>query len=310
MQHMAKTQLSEYIANDLKKQKGISVPVRASLLERLLIKNAPCSKLHPNAEDEFSMESVGPSYEIINEYEKSFREAMWMEKRVFGEPLLVEKLRPDGFLLLNGHHRWAAAMRCQIKKVPIKIINCATESDIRKLLERSRHDKRVAIDLDEVVFRPSDYEYLEKKANTFPMSLRFNKRIRLGIPALFYFLSKNGYDIWLYASDYYSIDDVRKFFRAYSARVDGIITGYGKRQNKTESEIQMEKLIFNKYSTTLHIDNDLVIETHCNTKEFEEYEINSSEEDWSRKVIAIVEEIEKRADKNRTGKDAGIVRSR
>ncbi len=294
---MAKTELSEYIAKDLENQKGIYTPVRASLIERLLVKRAPCSKLHPNADDEFSMDSVGPSYEIINDYETKFREAKWMERRVFDEPLLVEKLRPDGYLILNGHHRWAAAMRCKIKKVLIKIINCVTESDVRKMLERSKHDKRVAIDLDEVIFRPSDYKYLEKKAFTFPMSLRFKKRIRLGIPALFYYLSKHGYDIWLYASDYYSIDDIRKFFRAYSARVDGIITGYGKRQNKTKSEIEMERLIFNKYSVTLHIDNDLVVVTHGKTKEFEEYKIDSNDEDWSKKTIAIVEEIEKHAAK-------------
>lgn len=294
---MAKTELSEYIAKDLENQKGIYTPVHASLIERLLVKRAPCSKLHPNADDEFSMDSVGPSYEIINDYETKFREAKWMERRVFDEPLLVEKLRPDGYLILNGHHRWAAAMRCKIKKVLIKIINCVTESDVRKMLERSKHDKRVAIDLDEVIFRPSDYKYLEKKAFTFPMSLRFKKRIRLGIPALFYYLSKHGYDIWLYASDYYSIDDIRKFFRAYSARVDGVITGYGKRQSKTKSEIEMERLIFNKYSVTLHIDNDLVVVTHGKTKEFEEYKIDSNDEDWSKKTIAIVEGIEKHAAK-------------
>lgn len=292
---MAKTQLSEYVSNDIEKQKGVYMPVRAGLIERMLVRKALCSKLHPNAEDEFSIDSVGPSYRIIGEYEKKFREAMQFERKIFDEPLLVEKLRPKDYLLLNGHHRWAAAMRCQIKKVPIKIINCASESDIKKILEKSNHDKRVAIDLDEVVFRPADYQYLEKKSFSFPLSLRFNQRIRLGIPALFYFLSKHGYDIWVYASDFYSIDDIQKFFKTYSVHVDGIITGYGKRQNRTESEIRMERLISNKYSMTLHIDNDMVIETHRKTKEFNEYEINSSEEDWSKKTIAIIEEIEKNA---------------
>ena len=198
--------------------------------------------------------------------------------------------------MLNGHHRWVAAMRCGIKRVPIKIINCATESDIEKILEKSQHDKRVAIDLDEVVFRNSDYPYLEKKAFSFPMSLRFKQRIRLGIPALFYYLVKNGYDIWVYAADYYSIDDIQKFFRTYSVHVDGIITGVGKReQNKSESEMRMKELIANKYNMTLHIDNHSVIETNGKTKEFEEYEIDSTEEKWAKKTIAIIEEIKKRA---------------
>ena len=293
-----KTQLAEYVANDLEKQKGVYIPVRASLLERLIVRKASVTKLHPNAEDEFSMDSVGPSYRIIGEYETKFREALRLERRVFDEPLTVEKLRPNGYLLLNGHHRWAAAMRCGIKKVPIKIINCATESDIQKILERSQHDKRVAIDLDEVIFRPEDYKYLEKKSFTFPFSNRFKQRIRLGIPALFYYLVKHGYDIWVYAADYYSIDDIQKFFKAYSVHVDGIITGVGKQeQNNTEGAKRMKELIANKYAMTLHIDNESILETHTKEKEFEEHELHSSEEDWAKNAIAVIEEIEKRANK-------------
>ena len=295
---MAKTQLAEYVEKDLEKQKGVYIPVHAGLAERLFVKKAAVSKLHPNAEDEFSMDSVGPSYRIIGEYETKFREALRLERRVFDEPLTVEKLRPNGYLLLNGHHRWAAAMRCNIKKVPIKIINCATESDIKTILEKSEHDKRVAIDLDEVIFRPADYLYLEKKSFSFPLNIRFKQRIRLGVPALFYYLTKHGYDIWVYAADYYSIDDIQIFFKTYSVHVDGIITGVGKlEQNKSASEMRMKELIANKYALTLHIDNDSVIETNSRTKEFEEYTIDAAEEEWSKKAIAIIEEIEKRANK-------------
>ena len=295
---MARTQLAEYVANDLERQRGVSIPVRASLLERLIVKRTACTNLHPNADDEFSMDSVGPSYEKINEYETLFRDAMHMDRRPITDPLTVEKLRPNGYLLLNGHHRWAAAMRCGIKRAPIKIINCATESDIKTIIENSLHDKRVALDLDEVVFRDADSDYLEKKAFTFPMSLRFKKRLRLGIPALFYFLVKHGYDIWVYAADFYSIDDIQKFFRAYSVHVDGIITGVSKReQYKSEKVVRMNELINNKYKTTLHIDNNMVLETHSKNKEFKEYNFETSEEDWSKKVIEIVEEIEKSAGK-------------
>ena len=290
---MARSKFDEFIADEISKQKGVYIPVRAGMIERLFVRKAKCSDLHPNAEDEFSMPAVGPSYRIIGEYEKKFREALHFERRVFDEPLTVEKLSPNGYLLLNGHHRWAAAMRCNIKKVPIKIINVATESDIKKILEKSHHDKRVTLDLDEVVFRPENYKYLEKKF-IFPLNLRMKQRIRLGIPALFYFLAKNGYDIWVYAADYYSIDDIQKFFRAYSVHVDGIITGVAKRdQNQTESALRMEKLIANKYKKTLHIDNDLILVTRGKAGDFDEMQINSSEEDWAKKTISIIEEMEK-----------------
>lgn len=295
---MAKTQLEELVSNDIEQQKGVSIPVHASLFERLLVRKTACKNLHPNADDEFTIQSVGPSYRIIGEYETKFRNAMKRGEKVIDDPLIVEKLRPSGYLLLNGHHRWAAAMRCNIKTVPIKIINCASESDIKTILAKSQHDKRVAIDLDEVIFRSPEYKYLEKKAFTFPLSLRFKQRIRLGIPALFYCLEKNGYDIWVYASDFYSIDDIQKFFKAYSVHVDGIITGVSKReQNNSDSVKRMKELINNKYLMTLHIDNDSILETHSRTKDFEEYEIDVPEEEWSKKAIAIIEEIEKNASK-------------
>ena len=130
----------------------------------------------------------------------------------------------------------------------------------------------------------------------FPFSVRFKQRIRLGIPALLYSLSKNGYDIWVYARDFYSIDDIQKFFKAYSVHVDGILTGVDKHtQNKSERAARVRELINNKYEMTLHIDNNAIVETHGKTGEFEEHVINASEEEWSKKAIAIIEEIEKRA---------------
>ena len=48
---------------------------------------------------------------------------------------------------------------------------------------------------------------------------------------------------------------------------------------------------------TLHIDNESILETHTKEKEFEEHELHSSEEDWAKNAIAVIEEIEKRANK-------------
>ena len=113
---MAKTEFEKKIYDDVQKQKGTSFTVKASLLERLLVRKTACSNLHPNAEDEFTFENVGPSMRIIGEYEEKFRYNQRHNQPIFDDALIVEKLHPKGYLLLNGHHRWAAAMRCQIKK--------------------------------------------------------------------------------------------------------------------------------------------------------------------------------------------------
>jgi hypothetical protein len=219
---------------------------------------------------------------------------------IFDDQIMVEKLHPHGYLILNGHHRWAAAKRLRISKIPVEIINLALESDIQKILENSQHDKRATFDMDEVVFRDETAHYLEKKLG-FPYSIKHKKRIRLGIPALFYTLSKNGYDIWLYSSNYESIDDVRDYFRCYGVHVDGIITGMAKDKKNTASrKAGVEKLIANKYSVTLHLDNDMILRTEKSTGEFQEFPLDSGEP-WSKEAVAVIGELEKKGKENANG---------
>ena len=294
---MAKSEFDLFLQEEVQKQKGVAYPIKAGLIERLTTKKLPCDKLHPNPQDEFTFPDIGPNYEIISNYEKQIINNARTHQDIFDEPIMVEKYYPHGYLILNGHHRWAAAKRLKIKEIPVKIINLALESDIKKILENSKHNKRATFDMDEVVFQADDMPYLEKKLG-FPYSIKHKKRIRLGIPALFYNLSKNGYDIWLYSANYESIDDVRDYFRCYGVHVDGIITGMAKDKKNTESrKAGVEKLIANKYSVTLHVDNDMILRTEKNTGEFQEFPLDSGE-NWSKEAIAAIGEIEKNG-KNR-----------
>ena len=133
-----KTKFETFLAEELEKERGVYFPVRALLAERLFVKQMKCTSLHPNPDDEFCKPEVGPSYEIVSRYEQTIQMArMRGDKKPIKEPLIVEKVRPDGYMLLNGHHRWAAAIRMGEKKLPVQVINIATENDIRKMLEKS-----------------------------------------------------------------------------------------------------------------------------------------------------------------------------
>ncbi len=297
---MAKSEFDLYLQEEVKKQEGVAYPVKASLFERMLTKQLPCDVLHPNPQDEFTFPDIGPNYEIISNYERTIMNNIRTRQPIFDDPIMVEKLHPHGYLILNGHHRWAAAKRLRISKIPVEIINLALESDIKKILENSQHDKRATFDMDEVVFRSEDALFLEKKLG-FPYSLKHKKRIRLGIPALFYTLSKSGYDIWLYSSNYESIDDVRDYFRCYGVHVDGIITGMAKDKKNTASrKAGVEKLIANKYSVTLHVDNDMILRTEKNTGEFQEFSLDPGE-NWSKEAVAVIGELEKKGIENANG---------
>ena len=287
------TQFADFLADEMRKYKGVTVPVRASLPECVLVRQLNCSKLHPNPEDEFSMPEVGPSYQIITDYISRFRDAKLHGLPPIEDPIIIEKMLPDGYLILNGHHRWAAAMRYGLKTVPVKIVNLTQEIDIRKMVERSQHDKRVTIDLDEVIFRTKDSPYLERKL-PLPFAWMYKERIKRGIPALFRFLSRKGYDIWLFTPQYYSLDYIRAYFRKYHVHVDGIVTGTRRKTSvDPETKKRVEQLITDRYRETVNLHNDMVLRVFRGSKDFEQVDIADGDENWSMDVMNVIEKMNK-----------------
>lgn len=290
-----KGQFEIMLENEVKRIKGNYTPVRASFLRRLFTRFLKCGQLHPNPDDEFSMPSIGPSYEIISRYTQEIRDGRNLGfKKFFNEPVMVQKITPDGYLLLNGHHRWAAAVRSRLPKLRVKIINLTQQNDISTMLGNSKSSRRVAIDLDEVVYREK-YDELTEKPVRFPFNRIHKDPMRLGIPALFNYLNEHGYDIWVYTARYYSFDSIQQYFRLHHTRVCGVITGT--RRNVSEfaaAKAQMEKMVNEKYEYTLHIGNDFLVRTNNRTKEFEDYDIKSPAIEWAQHVTDIIGEIEKK----------------
>ncbi len=283
---MADTELMNFIQEDLKKYDGIRMPLKAGLLERLLVRRARCSKLHPNPDDEFCMPSIGPNYGIISDYAFKIKSGKYWGEDIQAEPLYVEKMYPHGYMILNGHHRWAAMLRLKRWLIPVQIVNVTTDADIDNILKRTSSQKRVSFDLDEVVF--CDDGVSEKKPFFVHGPVK-KERIRLGMPALTHYLAQNGYDIWAYTQKYYSDDDIRRYLRACHVKVHGVITGYSrKRWTKNKLGEQIEKKIMEKYHTTLNITNDEIIKIEKKSGGFEQYDLNCDAADWSKSVMNII----------------------
>ncbi len=286
------TAFETYIAEEVKKYKGVYVPVKAGMLRRALIRWAPCDSLHPNPDDEFCSPKVGPNYRIISEYMNSFRMERLHSKRYCEEALIVEKIRPDGYLILNGHHRWAAALRLGFSRIPIEIVDLTSEMDIKTILENTKHEKRVTLDLDEVVFCKDDAP--AEKPLPFPFGRIYKERLRLGIPALFRYLNKKGYDVWVYTAGYYSVDYIQRLFKKYHVHVTGVVTGTGRR-TAVDAKVkkELETMITAKYPETVHIDNDTVLRIFSRTKEVAEYDLGDPKEAWSQRVMDVMEAFER-----------------
>lgn len=288
------SKFDEFLAKEAADAKALYFPVKTDLLRRTLIRKAYCEDLHPNPDDEFSMPEVGPNYDIISRYQQQFSDAIKNGEPYFsGDPIVVERLHPNGYRIINGHHRWAAALRMGRGTIPIRIVNLLHEEDVKRILSNSKHTKRVAIDLDETIFRPGDAGNLERPI-PLAWSRLYQQRIRRGVPALFHFLAKNGYDIWLYSAQFYSTDSVQRFFRKYHVKVDGVITATGKRQKTSGDDgKKLEKLITEKYQYTLHIDNASVLQIIAEKKEFRDFALGGADADWTQEVMEVIESIEK-----------------
>ncbi|MCR5746660.1 MAG: ParB/Srx family N-terminal domain-containing protein [Lachnospiraceae bacterium] len=292
----AGTDLTEFIKSDLTHNANISIPLKAGFIERLLVRYASIDNLHVNPADEFCFKDIGPNYSIISEYEQKIRKGQRFDNSwlYIKEPLIVLKIYPTGYMLLNGHHRWAAAKRANLKWVPVNIINITTEDDIEKMLSHTSHTKRATIDLDEVVFCSENDEYLEKKL-PFPLSHIYRERLRLGIPALFNYLRNHEYDIWVYTSKYYSPLYIKSLFLRHHVHLTGIITGSSRTARlNTAPKRKIEQMFRDKYTKTLNIYADMLLLIPQKTYEYEQYDLDSSSPEWAVEVKKVIEEIEKK----------------
>ena len=289
------TEFQKYLAQKLKEDEGVLVPVKASALERMFVKKTNTKKLHPNPEDEFCDPTIGPNDGIISDYVQKIRNSVNQVSRPWDEPLIVEKVHPDGYRLLNGHHRWAAALKTGYSPVGISIVNLTQATDIERMVRNSTHDKRVTVDLDELVFCTEGGGLPLEKPLSFPLNRIYREHMRLGIPALLHFLGEQGYDIWVYSARYYSIEYIRSYFKRYSVKVDGIVTGAGRRMSAARNELakRTEKMITDQYAETLHIDSDLVLRTVRDSRIFEEYPVEAEPEAWCGAVKEIIRRLDR-----------------
>jgi hypothetical protein len=292
------TQLQDFIEQEVQKVRGKYVPVKAGLLRRALIRKMRIKKMHPNPDDEFCDPKIGPALGIVNKYVREFSRlednpsAALNKDITVNEPIQVQRIRPSGYMILNGHHRWLAAHQTGVTMLKVRIVDLTQESDIRRTLQASHHDRRVTMDLDEVVFRPEGKDGYEKKPKLLGGRI-FKEQIRMGFPTLCQFLSRRGYDVWVYTSNYYSQDYLSRLFRLYRCPVTGVITGLSRKgPDGAKAKKYMEQMFEEKYQTTLHVDNENVLQSFTKSQEFKDIPLNLADEIWSAAVSDAVQKLD------------------
>ena len=150
---------------------------------------------------------------------------------------------------------------------------------------------RVSFDLDEVLFVSPQTHKTEPRL-PFPLRNIFKERLRKGTPELIWELQIQGYEVWIYTSSFRSENYIRRLFRCYGIRLDGIVNGTRhlkevQRDNKT---VLPQKLP-NRYRISLHIDDEEVICTAAGQYGFRAYQLSAEDDQWKEKIIATADRI-------------------
>lgn len=282
--------LLEYIANDVEKYEGIMRHEKSGLLKRIFTNKVDPRELHPNPADEFSMPEIGPNMEIVENYGDIVDQALLLRLPIFDEPIIIEKMSPDGYMLLNGHHRWAAALKRDVKKVRVRLVNVTHEADVHRVLGTVKNVKRATFDIDDIVFAK---EGDQEEPISFPYNLVYKHRMKLGIAALMQNLWDRGYDIWVFTSEYHSREYYRRFFQIHGVEVTGIVNGMDtKKAKRTEKKESLWEAFRNQYKMSITVLKDSIIYNNAATREFEKIDINREELDASKNVLEIIEKID------------------
>ena len=281
----------KYVVEDLQKSAGLTRPVKATLPERLLIRKMNINRLHPNPEDEFCMPDIGPNYSIVQKYQMLFMPNSKYAKKdlenAYKEPLFVEKNKPSGYMILNGHHRWLAAHVIHKKRMPIRIVNVTQESDIIKTMSKSQNRICASFDLDEVILVPKDASNVEPRPKS-PLSLFYKESVREGVPALIDALRCMGCDIWVYTGQYLSEGYIQTLLRLYQAKPDGVINGMKNRSSSGKIAERFSK----RYDVSIHVDAKGIVCVDTKNKTFDTADLVKGDTMWASEAISIIRNME------------------
>lgn len=161
------------------------------------------------------------------------------------------------------------------------------------MAKQAAQKMRISFDLDEVLFvSPTDHKV--EPPLIFPFNLFFQERLRLGAPDLIRTLQRLGYEVWVYTSSFRTEAYIRRLFRMYGVRFDGIINAQRHlREVQRDNKTTLPQKMPTRYRISLHIDDESVICTMGPQYGFRTYQLDAQDDDWKEKIIARAEEIKR-----------------
>jgi len=156
----------------------------------------------------------------------------------------------------------------------------------------------VSFDLDDTLFVDPMTVQTEKPLG-FPYKHFYKERLRLGAIELLLKIRSQGIKLWVYTSSFRSERYIKKYFKHYGIKLDGIVNG--KRHEKEVQGNRTQSLPSkypSKYRIDLHVDDDISVVQNGKTYGFEVYWLNNNNADWHSKLWNEIEKINQQKQNN------------
>ena len=152
---------------------------------------------------------------------------------------------------------------------------------------------RVSFDLDEVLF-VSPRTHKTEPELPFPLRLIYKERLRLGTPELLRSLQELGYEVWISTSSFRTEKYIRRLFRCYGVRLDGIVNGERHlREVQRDNKTPLPQKLPNRYRISLHVDDESVVCSWGREYGYEAYQLNAEDDEWKDKIIQKAKDVQK-----------------
>ena len=101
--------------------------VRASIIDIMTVRHLSPDQMHANPDDDFVNPNIGSNEEILEKYIEEAKRNLQMGEMSFDEAIMVSKLEEGEYMIVNGHHRWAAAIKVGLTEVRVVVVNPGME---------------------------------------------------------------------------------------------------------------------------------------------------------------------------------------
>ncbi len=147
---------------------------------------------------------------------------------------------------------------------------------------------RVSFDLDETLFIDPKISEIEKEFG-FIWKVLYKERLRKGFLELAAELRKNKIEIWIYTTSFRSIGYIKRYFKKYGIKFDGIVNGAIHQQKVQGNKLEVQPSKYPpRFKIDLHIDDDKSVKANGDTLGFKTLILEQSDRSWTEKVLNLV----------------------